>query len=160
MEAWRSGDKVATTLGANPGTNPGANKRESKLEAKLAANARSQDTAARVPRFARMTTTNLVQTVSEPREAEKYPGIVKFYWAAPTAADPERGSCGQQYENGPLRFLLRVLRRRVQPAANDVRSKMNHARDTSTSFRDDRRTRKCDNRPQKNNSRTLQKHEK
>ena len=41
-------------------------------------------------------------------------------WAAPTAADPERGSCGQQYENGPLRFLLRVLRRRVQPAANDV----------------------------------------
>ena len=64
---------MATTLGANPGTNPGANKRESKLEA----NARSQDTAARVPRFARMTTTNLVQTVSEPREAGKYPGIVK-----------------------------------------------------------------------------------
>ena len=41
-------------------------------------------------------------------------------WAAPTAADPERGSCGQQYENGPLRFLLRILGRRIQPAANDV----------------------------------------
>ena len=47
-------------------------------------------------------------------------GVGGFDWAAPTAADPERESCGQQYENGPLRFLLRVLRRRVQPAANDV----------------------------------------
>ena len=48
------------------------------------------------------------------------PGGRRIDWAAPTAADPERGSCGQQYENGPLRFLLRVLGRRVQPAANDV----------------------------------------
>ena len=45
------------------------------------------------------------------------PGVGGFDWAAPTAADPERGPCGQQYENGPLRFLLRVLRRRVQPDA-------------------------------------------
>ena len=42
-------------------------------------------------------------------------GVGGFDWAAPTAADPERGSCGQQFENGPLRFRLRVLRRRVQP---------------------------------------------
>ena len=48
------------------------------------------------------------------------PGGRRIDWAAPTAADPERGSCGQQYENRPLRFLLRVLRRRVHPAANDV----------------------------------------
>ena len=87
-------------------------------------------------------------------------GVGEFDWAAPTAADPERESCGQQYENGPLRFLLRVLRRRVQPAANDVQSKMNHARDTSTSFQDDRRTRKCANRPQQDRSRTLQNPEK
>ena len=88
------------------------------------------------------------------------PGGRRIDWAAPTAADPERGSCGQQYENGPLRFLLRVLRRRVQPAANDVQSKMNHARDTSTSFQDDRRTRKCANRPQQDRSRTFQNPEK
>ena len=50
------------------------------------------------------------------------PGGRRIDWAAPTAADPEKGSCGQQYENGPLRFLLRVLRRSVQPAANDVQS--------------------------------------
>ena len=115
MEAWRSGDKVATTLGANPGTNPGANKRESKLEAKLAANARSQDTAARVPRFARMTTTNLVQTVSEPREAGKYPGIVKFYWAAPTAADPEKKVMPSAIEIGARRSRPRIPRRAVEP---------------------------------------------
>ena len=52
-----------------------------------------------------------------PRRTRRVGG---FDWAAPTAADPERGSCGQQYENGPLGFLLRVLRRKLQPAANDV----------------------------------------
>ena len=42
-------------------------------------------------------------------------GVGGLNGLAPTAADPERGSCGQQFENGPLRFRLRVLRRRVQP---------------------------------------------
>ena len=50
------------------------------------------------------------------------PGGRRIDWAAPTAADPERESRGQQYESGRLRFLLRVLRRSVQPAANDVQS--------------------------------------
>ena len=73
----------------------------------------------------------------------------RFYWAAPTAADPEK----KIYAVSDRERRAQILSTNIQTSGEAV---TNHLCDTANGFRDDRNTQKYSTRPQKKRPRCLE----
>ena len=81
---------------------------------------------------------------------QRFPGDpVKFYWAAPTAADPKK----KTHAVSDRERRARIRSTNIQTNGEAV---TNHLCDTANGFRDDRKTQKCSTRPQKKRPRCLE----